>query len=71
VSAPQLTGNPGSWLVANGASPLRYGADHQFVTQVVGTHPKVCARIAGPDHALVPTVVGGYGTGNCATIARE
>lgn len=63
--------SPGSWQVEDRGSPLSYAADHQFVTQVVGDHPKVCARIADGGHALVPAAGGGYGTGNCVTIQRS
>lgn len=61
--------NQGSWQVEDRSSPLRFPADHQFVTSVIGDQPKVCARIADASHALVPAG-DGYATGNCVPIER-
>ncbi|MFW6091861.1 MAG: hypothetical protein ACODAF_08250, partial [Actinomycetota bacterium] len=36
----------------------------------IGDAPKVCARIADGNHALVPDSDGGYNTGNCWPIER-
>jgi molecular chaperone DnaK len=63
--------NAGSWQVEDRTTPLTYPADHRLVANLIGAHPKVCARIADPAHALVPAQGGGFTTGNCVTIARS
>ncbi|HLV58314.1 MAG TPA: hypothetical protein VKY81_05515 [Natronosporangium sp.] len=63
--APQ----PARWQVEDRSSPVRYPADHPFVTEVLADNPKVCARIADPSHALVPAG-DGYATGNCVPVER-
>jgi len=62
--------NQGTWQVEDRPSPLRYTADHRLVVEVIRDRPKVCARIAQGQHALVEAVNGGYTTGNCAPIDR-
>ncbi len=62
---------PGRWQVEDRDSPLRYPLDHRLVVEVIGDEPKVCARIADPTHALVPTSDGEYSTGNCIPIRRS
>src|SRR5690606_15284225 len=64
--APQ----PARWQVEDRSSPVRYPADHPFVTEVLADNPKVCARIADPSHALVPAG-DGYATGNCVPVERS
>ncbi|MFS8521398.1 MAG: Hsp70 family protein [Micromonosporaceae bacterium] len=61
----------GRWQVDDRPSPLRYTLDHPFVVDIVGDQPKVCARIANGQHALVEAVNGGYTTGNCVPIDRS
>jgi molecular chaperone DnaK len=63
--------NAGSWQVEDRPTPLTYPADHRLVANLIGAHPKVCARIADPGHALVPAQGGGFATGNCVTIVRS
>jgi molecular chaperone DnaK len=63
--------NRGLWHVEAQGSPLRFSADHPVVTEVVGDHPKVCARIADANHALVPSAGGGFTTGNCVPVQRS
>lgn len=55
----------GSWKIRD-ESPAVLDADD--ISDVIGDYPKVCARIANSDHALVQDVNGGYYTGNCMTI---
>jgi molecular chaperone DnaK len=59
--------NPGRWYIED-SDPAVIPADE--VPSVIGDAPKVCARIAGPDHQLVRDTAGGYETGNCVTISR-
>ncbi len=60
----------GHWQVEDAPSPLTYAADHPLVAEIIGDHPMVCARIAGPNDHLVESGPGEYDTGNCATIRR-
>lgn len=59
--------NRGSWKIRD-ASPATLSA--QDVADVIGDHPKVCARIADSSHWLVPDASGTYRTGNCVSINR-
>ncbi len=59
--------NPGTWYIED-SDPAVIPADE--VPSVIGDAPKVCARIAGPDHQLVQDNAGGFQTGNCVTISR-
>lgn len=59
--------NPGTWYIED-SDPAVIPADE--VEPVIGDAPKVCARIAGPDHELVPDTAGEFRTGNCVTISR-
>jgi molecular chaperone DnaK len=59
--------NPGTWYIED-SDPAVIPADE--VPSVIGDAPKVCARIAGPDHELVGDTAGGFQTGNCVTISR-
>lgn len=57
----------GDWVIKD-QLPAVLSADQ--VAAVVGDQPKVCARIADSNHALVSDSGGGFGTGNCVPITR-
>jgi molecular chaperone DnaK len=59
--------DPGTWQIADG-DPAIVPVDR--VDSVIGTAPKVCARISDNRHHLVRDRTGGYETGNCITIDR-
>jgi molecular chaperone DnaK len=58
--------NRGVWVIKDDPSPVVLDADD--IAEAVGDQPKVCARIADGNHALVPDLNGGYATGNCVPI---
>jgi actin-like ATPase involved in cell morphogenesis len=60
----------GKWYIEDRNPAVLKLTDQRF-TMAIGDAPKVCARIAGADHLLVPDKEGGYATGNCVPIARK
>jgi hypothetical protein len=61
---------PGSWYVEDQDPSVRKATSQDF-KEAIGTDvPKVCARIADGDHALVPDANGTFHTGNCVPITR-
>jgi actin-like ATPase involved in cell morphogenesis len=57
----------GDWVIKDALPAV---LNPQEVAEVIGDAPKVCARIADTNHALVPDASGGFNTGNCTPIQR-
>jgi actin-like ATPase involved in cell morphogenesis len=62
--------SPGQWHLEDQPGPLTFGPEHRLVAELIRDNPKVCVRIANPDHSLAEADSGGFGTGNCLTIER-
>jgi hypothetical protein len=59
----------GKWYVEDRRPAVLDVTDQRFVL-AIGDAPKVCARVATPDHVLVTAEDGSYRTGNCVPITR-
>jgi molecular chaperone DnaK len=59
----------GKWYVEDRRPAVLDVTDQRF-TFAIGDAPKVCARIATPDHVLMTAQDGSYRTGNCIPITR-
>jgi actin-like ATPase involved in cell morphogenesis len=67
IMGTQAGDQRGDWVIK---ADLPVVLTPEEVAQVIGDAPKVCARIANTQHALVPDTSGGYQTGNCVPIDR-
>jgi actin-like ATPase involved in cell morphogenesis len=67
IMGSQAGNQAGNWVIKDD-QPVVLSADE--VATYIGDSPKVCARIADGNHALVPDSGGGYTTGNCTPISR-
>lgn len=69
IMGSQAGGNAGDWYIED-ENPSVRAADSQDFLEAIGSDlpPKVCARIADSNHALVPDGNGGFNTGNCVPI---
>jgi hypothetical protein len=67
IMGSQAGDDRGEWVIKDD-QPTVLTAEE--VARVIGDAPKVCARIADSNHALVPDASGGYATGNCIPIQR-
>lgn len=57
----------GKWYVEDRRPAVLDLTDQRYLT-AIGDAPKVCARVAAPDHKLVKAADGSYRTGNCVPI---
>jgi hypothetical protein len=62
-----LPSERGAWYVEDQNPSVRAVTSADYLN-AIGLNPKVCARIADANHALVPDSSGGFVTGNCVPI---